>query len=94
VSGEVKLKADALEWREVEGEIVALDLEACAYIAVNRTGTALWPKLVEGTSRDQLVQALAESFGIDDQTASRDVDAFVGDLGQRGLLDAPAVPAE
>jgi hypothetical protein len=81
-----RLRDGDLEWREVEGEIVALDLRASTYLSVNKTGTALWPHLTAGASRDELVAALTSRFDVDAESAGRDVDAFVGALETRGLL--------
>ena len=47
----LRVRADALEWREVDGEIVALDLRRSVYLAINPSGALLWPALVEGASR-------------------------------------------
>jgi hypothetical protein len=85
---EVKLKADAVEWREVEGEIVALDLDSSEYLAVNQTGTVIWPLLVDGATREELAAQLAGRYEIDQDTAERDVDQFVSTLSERGLIDA------
>ena len=83
---ELRLREDAIEWREVEGEIVALDLESSEYIAVNRTGAAIWPLLAEGARRDELAARLVVEYGIDEDSAARDVDAFVKTLSERDLL--------
>jgi hypothetical protein len=83
---ELRLREDAIEWREVEGEIVALDLESSEYIAVNRTGAAIWPLLAEGARRDALAARLVVEYGIDEDSAARDVDAFVKTLSERDLL--------
>jgi hypothetical protein len=83
---ELRLREDAIEWREVEGEIVALDLESSEYIAVNRTGAAIWPLLAEGARRDELAARLVGEYGIDEDSAARDVDAFVKTLSERELL--------
>jgi hypothetical protein len=83
----VRLNPDTLEWRQVEGEIVALDLGAHEYVSVNRTGTAIWPSLAEGATRDELAGVLAERFGIGVEDAARDVDAFLAQLSERGLLE-------
>ena len=85
---EVKLRAGAIEWREVEGEIVALDLDASEYVAVNRTGAAVWPLLAEGATRKQLAARLVSRYGIDRDSAERDLDRFLSALSERGLLDA------
>jgi hypothetical protein len=86
VNDEVRLRSDTLTWREVEGEIVALDLQASAYLGVNRTGTALWQELAAGTTRDRLVSRLRTEFGIDEETAARDVDEFLEALDEHELL--------
>jgi rhodanese-related sulfurtransferase len=81
-----RLRSDALEWREVDGEIVALDVRTAQYLAVNATGAALWPLLAEGATRQDLVAALVASFETDGDTAGRDVDAFVAMLREQDLL--------
>jgi Coenzyme PQQ synthesis protein D (PqqD) len=83
----LKLRAEALEWREVEGEVVALDVRASQYLAVNRTGAVLWPLLVAGTDREALVAAVLAEFEVDSATAQRDVDAFVAALREQDLLE-------
>ena len=81
-----QLRDGELEWREVEGEIVALDLRASTYLSVNKAGTALWPHLTAGASRDELVTALTSRFDVDAEAAGRDVDSFIGVLEVKGLL--------
>jgi coenzyme PQQ synthesis protein D (PqqD) len=81
-----RLRDGELEWREVEGEIVALDLRASTYLSVNKAGTALWPHLTAGASRDELVAALISRYDVDADAAARDVDAFVQALEAKGLL--------
>lgn len=76
----------AVAWREVEGQIVALDLDDDMYLAVNEAGAVLWPLLVEGADRPELVDALTDTFDIDRERASQDVERFVADLQARGLL--------
>lgn len=83
----IKLRPDALEWREVENEIVALDLRTSTYLAVNRTGAAIWSDLAGGTTREQLVAKVGESFGVDREVAERDVAAFLDSLSQNDLLE-------
>jgi hypothetical protein len=82
----LQLRDGELEWREVEGEIVALDLRASTYLSVNKAGTALWPHLTSGASRDELVTALTSRYDVDVEAATRDVDAFVQALEAKGLL--------
>ena len=83
---DVKLREGALEWREVEGEIVALDLRTSTYLAVNRTGAALWPALVAGSTREELAQRLVESFDVSRDVATEHHEAFLETLADHDLL--------
>jgi hypothetical protein len=83
----VRIRADVLEWREVEGEIVALDLRNNTYLAVNRTGAAIWPELVSGAEREELVWQLAQTFDVSADRAAADLDAFLAELADQDLLE-------
>ena len=83
-----RLRDADLDWREVEGELVALDLRESRYLAINRSGQILWGALAEeeGATRDELIERLAGAFEIDRERAAADVDAFTGELESRDLL--------
>lgn len=83
----LKLNGDAVDWREVEGQVVALDRAGSVYLAINQSGTVLWPAIVQGATRTQLVQLLLDTFDVDPARASADVDAFVANLSERRLLE-------
>lgn len=82
----MQLRDADLDWREVEGELVALDLRESRYLAINRSGRVLWAALAEGATRDQLVERLVQAFGIEHARAAADVDAFTAELESRDLL--------
>ncbi len=82
----VRLISGAVEWREVDGEVVVLDLARSAYLAVNESGTALWTLLAEGATREALAARLRDGFGLEPERAAADVDAFLADLAGRGLV--------
>jgi Coenzyme PQQ synthesis protein D (PqqD) len=81
-----RLRDSDLDWREVEGELVALDLRESRYLSVNQTGKELWGALAEGATREELVDRLADAFGIERSRAEADTDAFVSDLESRGVV--------
>ncbi len=85
----LKIDRTAVEWRQVDDEIVALDLRDSMYLGINASGTVLWPLLAEGATRHELVSALVETYEIDEAQAAGDVDAFVTSLRDRELLEAP-----
>ena len=82
----LKLRDEGIAWKEVDGEILLLDVATSTYLSVNQSAALLWQQLHAGTTREELVRALAETYELDDQTAADDVDAFLADCRDRGLL--------
>jgi len=87
---QIKIDTDNVLAREVDGEIVILDLKRQLYIGGNPSVTAMWPLLEQGASREQLADALVEAFGIDRERAEADLAAFVASLEEFDLLVATA----
>ncbi len=86
----IRLRVDGVSSREVDGELVVLDLDASRYLAVGGSGTMLFELLRSPCRRADLVTALVERFEVDEDTARRDVDRFLAELGEAGLLTAAA----
>ena len=84
----LKLREEGLTWREIDDEVVALDVETATYLSANASGRLLWRSLSEGATREELVSSLVDEFEIDADRAGADVDAFLGELSQRGLLES------
>lgn len=84
---ELRLRTQELSWREIDGELVAVDVARSAYLSSNPAGTLLWQMLAGGTTRTALEQALVETFAIDVQRAKGDVASFLDDLSSRELLE-------
>ena len=83
----LKIRQATVEWREIEGEIVAIDLRRSVYFALNRAAAALWPELLAGSTRESLIRSLAEQWSVAEAEAARDVDAFVAMLREQDLLE-------
>jgi Coenzyme PQQ synthesis protein D (PqqD) len=84
---ELRLRHDGVAWKDVDGEVVALDEHAAVYLAANPAGAVLWRSLALGATREELAAELVREFGIDADRAVADLDAFLADLGGRGLLE-------
>jgi hypothetical protein len=80
------LREQDLDWREIDDEIVVLDVRDAMYLAVRGSGAVLWRLLANTTTRDGLVDALVETYDIDETRAAGDVDEFLATLNERGLL--------
>jgi coenzyme PQQ synthesis protein D (PqqD) len=84
----LKLRGEAIEWRELDGEIVALETGRSLYLTANASGTLLWHKLAAGATRGDLVGALRSRYAVSEEVAQRDVDAFLAVARAQGLLAA------
>lgn len=56
------------------------------YLTISGCGTFLFELLREERERHELVAAVLATFEIDEDTAGKDVDAFVRELSDAGLL--------
>jgi hypothetical protein len=82
----LRLREADLHWRDVEGEVIALDMARSEYVGLNRSGAPLWRALGTGATRTELVGLLRAEFALDAETAERDVDAFITQLRSQQLL--------
>jgi hypothetical protein len=83
---EIRLRDEDVTWRSVDDEVIVLDRRSWAYLSVNGSGALLWPRVVDGTTRPDLVEALVAAYAIEPDNAAADVDAFVGMLREHDLL--------
>jgi hypothetical protein len=83
----LRLREDAVRWREIDREVVAVDVESSVYLSANESGVLLWRRLAEGTTREVLVDELARTYGLETEQAAADVDSFLGALETRNLLE-------
>ena len=89
----MKLRVDDITWREIDGDLVILDLRSSTYLTANASGTVLMRQLTEERTLQQLIQALVDAFGIPERRAQQDVQTFVDELGEHGLLERTAARA-
>ena len=76
---------------EIEGEYYAVPVGEAAkqfsgMIRMNRTGKRIFELLTEGNDRDGVVRQLMEEYDVDEETAQRNVGAFMDKLRGAGLL--------
>jgi Coenzyme PQQ synthesis protein D (PqqD) len=86
----LRLKETDLHWREIDGEIIALEGRGSRYLAANSAGTVLWRALIDGTTPDRLADELVRVYGIEHERAVADVGRFVDALAEQGLLAGSA----
>lgn len=82
---------DNLILREIAGSwiivpVAEMVVEFNGLMNLNESGAFLWKKLAEGAEMDELVSGLLEEYDIDEETAKADIEEFVGQLKEKGLL--------
>lgn len=85
----LKLRGDRVRWREIDKDVVAVDIDRSTYLSTNGSGALLWLELAEGTTREALVERLVQAYMIDHDRAAADVEGFLAELDEQGLLEKP-----
>lgn len=56
------------------------------YIEMNDTASFLWKQLQEGKTKEELLEAIVETYDVDEDTARRDVDSCLDLLISKGMI--------
>ncbi|TNF64923.1 MAG: PqqD family protein [Rhodobacteraceae bacterium] len=72
--------------RDVQGELVVLDLEKGEYFGLEDVGAFIWGLLEAGESLGEVHARILAEYDVEADTARRDLAALVADLQARGLL--------
>ncbi|HTW97265.1 MAG TPA: PqqD family protein [Acidimicrobiales bacterium] len=82
------VKRAGVSWREVEGEVIVLDVAASEYFALNRSASFLWSALGDdGASPKTLADALSNRYGVSAEQAAGDVATFLDHCAASGLVE-------
>ena len=74
----------------VQNLVVAVDERAEEFngmVRLNSTRAFLWEKIEKGSEKEELVSALLAQYGIDEETARKDLDGFLNILIENGILE-------
>lgn len=75
-----------LTWREIDDEVIVLDLRSSMYLRLNASSAVLWRRLETGASIIDLAELLRQTYDIDQDRATVDVRAFISSCEQKNLL--------
>jgi len=78
--------APDLAWPPVSGEIALYDARDGRYHVLNSSAAAIWAAIAAETPIEQVAIDLADAHGVPVEAMRADVDAFVADALQLGLL--------
>ena len=77
---------DGVAAADTEYGITLLDEDSGEYWTLNPTAALALRTLLDGGTTAQAAQELTEQYAVDAGTASRDVEALVGELHSAGLV--------
>ncbi len=78
--------APELSWPPVAGELAIYDARDGQYHVLNLSAAAIWVAIAAETPVEQIAADLSERHGVAREAIWADVDAFIADARQRGLL--------
>jgi hypothetical protein len=77
-------------WREVDGEVVLLNVSTGQYFGLDAVGSQVWILLqsmgAHGANLETLCSLVKGEFEVDSDTAERDLTALLNDLIAQQLL--------
>ncbi|HEX9856656.1 MAG TPA: PqqD family protein [Acidimicrobiia bacterium] len=76
-----------MAWHDLDGRIVVFDDSMHAYMTLNDSGATLWRRLAPGATYTDLIEALLSEYTVDPGTAAADLDKFLEDLSEHGLVE-------
>ena len=56
-------------------------------MSLNETGAFLWEQLKTGAEPADLTASLVREYEVDEETAEKDVETFLGRLREKGMID-------
>jgi len=80
------VRNDQIPTGEIDGELVALDLERGDCFGMDRVGTLIWAMAAKPVHIAEIVDRLTADHEVDRATCRDDVLPFIGELAEAGLV--------
>ena len=79
-------RPDRFTETEIDDEIVVMRLDTGEFFSLSGTAAAAW-RLIDGTrARTEILDTLAAAYGTDESAIVADVDDFLAQLKEQGLI--------
>ena len=88
----IRIRKDVV-FRELEGEMVLLNLATGVYFGLDPVGTRIWTLLDARRSPDEIVKTLTAEYEVDVDTLGVDLARFLDALRDSELVDLDDGPA-
>lgn len=78
---------DDVAFRDLDGELVLLNLRTGVYFGLDPIGTRIWHLLRDGQPLEAVVAALVAEYEVSESRCTADMLDFVGLLRENALVD-------
>lgn len=78
--------ADGVLACELADGVALLDTGSSTYYALNSVAAAIWALIEKSTTIDALVEHVAATFDVSDDTARRDIESLIASLAENELV--------
>jgi len=72
--------------REIDGELVLLNLKTEGYFGLDEIGTRIWAALTEHATVDKACDALLREYAVERPALERDIERLLGEMQAKGLV--------
>ena len=79
------LESDVV-WRELDGEVVILNLATGNYYGLEGAANEMWRLLVQHGSTEEVADIMGREFDVERHQLIQDLDALVQDLARRSIV--------
>ena len=76
-----------LTWQNVNGDLVAINVDSGEYHIFNDVGHLIWLAIAEGKSNEEIVKQIIAQYNVREEKAISDPRDFIDDLTQRKLIE-------
>jgi hypothetical protein len=80
------IRSEEVLSRELDGELVLLDLQTEEYFGLDEVGVLVWALLEQPLSLDGLVEAVMAEYEVAEEQLRADLAALVAELAAAGLV--------
>jgi coenzyme PQQ synthesis protein D (PqqD) len=84
--------SDGVIWRDLEGNVVILNVDSGVYFGLDGSGGQIWRELVDHGSVEKAFESLKQQFDIGPDELRHDLDDLVDQLVGKGLVQLVAEP--
>ena len=91
LSSRVKANRDVV-FRDLQGELVLLNLKSGVYFGLDPVGTRMWQRLHEHRSLHEVLAALLDEYDVAETRCERDLVGFVRALVENELVTLESGP--